>query len=384
MGNKNFCVFRVEKIKSGAGVKAQLSEMLPDEITDENGKTEIIRRTSERADKERSDKNTNSGMVTESFENYRSFLPAKVRKNAVVGLSFVVSTSQEFGDRETEEKYYEDSRKFISEHFGKVVAWSIHRDETSTHMQVITVPLDENNKLNAKKLIGGSSRRLATIQSNFHKDVGKKYGLERGEQNSKKKHQTVEEFHKLERAEIEKQKKELAEKEAELKKEQIKIKRQEKENQNIRDGLDSLKEYYKQEKENQERNLKEREEALIRRESDFNSRYNFFENSKNLWSNVEKGLNDDFENFEKTPSKSGFKKLKENCMNLYKRVKNLFLDVKERLTKYEDKPLEEVIENFQKAQKKGFKTYGEYLKNQFNSNSNPNSNIQKKSKLGRS
>ena len=186
MGNQNFCVFRSEKLKSHKDVVNVLKEQQRSEDYD-----------SKRADKNLSVNNTYSWDYEFSQKLYDDYLPKKYRKDAVVGLMFVVTTSNEFENPEDEEQYYRKAVAFIRQRFGKVVGWAIHRDETSTHLQAVTIPLVDG-KLNAKKLIGGSKHRMQEIQQKFYEEVGKPFGLERGKENSQAQHKTVEEKHKEE------------------------------------------------------------------------------------------------------------------------------------------------------------------------------------------
>lgn len=186
MGNQNFCVFRSEKLKSHKDVVNVLKEQQRSEDYD-----------SKRADKKLSVNNTYSWDYEFSQKLYDDYLPKKYRKDAVVGLMFVVTTSNEFENPEDEEQYYRKAVAFIRQRFGKVVGWAIHRDETSTHLQAVTIPLVDG-KLNAKKLIGGSKHRMQEIQQEFYEQVGKPFGLERGKENSQAQHKTVEEKHKEE------------------------------------------------------------------------------------------------------------------------------------------------------------------------------------------
>ena len=186
MGNQNFCVFRSEKLKSHKDVVNVLKEQQRSEDYD-----------SKRADKNLSVNNTYSWDYEFSQKLYDDYLPKKYRKDAVVGLMFVVTTSNEFENKQDEEDYYRKAVAFIRQRFGKVVGWAIHRDETSTHLQAVTIPLVDG-KLNAKKLIGGSKHRMQEIQQEFYEQVGKPFGLERGKENSQAQHKTVEEKHKEE------------------------------------------------------------------------------------------------------------------------------------------------------------------------------------------
>lgn len=187
---KNYCIFRCAKLKTHQDVTNVLKEQHRADDYD-----------SKRADKTLSSKNEYSGTYEEAQKIYDDLLPSKVRKNAVVGLNFLVSASQEFDSAEAEDIYYTNALKFINSHFGKVVGAAIHRDETSTHMQVVTIPL-VNNKLNARELIGGSKQRMNQIQTEFWEQVGKPLGLERGEENSQAVHKTVEQKHKEKEREL--------------------------------------------------------------------------------------------------------------------------------------------------------------------------------------
>ncbi len=57
-----------------------------------------------------------------------------------------------------------------------------------------------------------------------------------------------------------------------------------------------------------------------------------------------------------------FKTLKQNCINLFKIVGQNLRKLKNKIAGYEDRPIHEVITEFQIARNEGFKTYGEYIK----------------------
>ena len=128
-----------------------------------------------------------------------------------------MTTSEEFSSKEEEFDFYEKSRKYIAEHFGEVVGWAIHRDETSTHMQVVTIPLVDG-KLNARQLIGGDRNRMKRIQTEFYEQVGKEFGLKRGKdvEVTKAVHKTVEQKHREKEKELEQREKALQERENSL------------------------------------------------------------------------------------------------------------------------------------------------------------------------
>jgi hypothetical protein len=97
--------------------------------------------------------------------------------------------------------------RVLNKKYGKenVIACSIHRDETTPHLIVYVVPIDEKG-VECKKM----ARRKSKIKSNtdrFANEV-KNLGLERGLENSKARHKTIKQFY----AEIEKPTPKLKEK----------------------------------------------------------------------------------------------------------------------------------------------------------------------------
>ena len=189
----NYCIFRMEKLKSSSDVCNILKEQHRSEDYE-----------SERADPEKSYLNSYSDNFENSFEKFKNLLPKKRRKNAVVALNFLVTTSEEFKSEAEEIMYYTKAVEFIGKNFGEVVGWAIHKDETSTHLQAVTIPLVDG-KLNARVLVGGAKNRMREIQNSFYNEVGEPFGLQRGLEGSKAVHQTVEEKIRKSREELRKE-----------------------------------------------------------------------------------------------------------------------------------------------------------------------------------
>lgn len=200
MGN-NYLIFRAGKIKT----HQEVINVLKEQHRDENF-------LSHRADSSRTNSNSYSSNYQDAIGKFDELLPKKIRKNAVLGLNFLVSTSEEFKDAAAEEDFYEKAREYIGEKFGQIVGWAIHRDETSTHMQVVTIPLVDG-KLNAKELIGGKRHRMREIQTDFFEKVGEEFGLVRGRDSSETKavHKTVEEYHQEEKDKLQEEQNRLSE-----------------------------------------------------------------------------------------------------------------------------------------------------------------------------
>lgn len=66
----------------------------------------------------------------------------------------------------------------------------IHRDETTPHLTVMTIPLDERGKLNCRSFVG-NKKALSDLQSDFVEKVSEKHGLQRGIKRSNARHERV-------------------------------------------------------------------------------------------------------------------------------------------------------------------------------------------------
>jgi hypothetical protein len=202
----NYFIFRTAKLKTHQDVTNVLKEQ--HRADDYN---------SHRADETLSHLNDYSSDYEQAMKRFDELLPTQRRKNAVVGLNFIVTTSEEFSIKAEELAFYDKAVKYISKNFGRVVGWAIHRDETSTHLQVVTIPLVDG-KLNARQLIGGDRNRMKRIQTDFYETVGKEFGLKRGVdvEETKAVHKTVEQKHREKEKELAQREKALQEREKQL------------------------------------------------------------------------------------------------------------------------------------------------------------------------
>jgi len=131
------------------------------------------------------------------FEAIKNSIPEKRRKNAVLCIEHLITASPDWNGWGTkkEEEFFKKSLEFLNKKYGKenVVACSIHRDETTPHLIVYVVPIDEKGGLNAKKWLGGRAK-LSQTQTEFANEV-KHLGLERGLENSKARHKTIQKYY---------------------------------------------------------------------------------------------------------------------------------------------------------------------------------------------
>lgn len=99
----------------------------------------------------------------------------------------------------------------------------MHVDEGTSHLHVKVIPVVDG-KLNASKFLAGSKYRLSELQDLYHEEVGKKYGMDRGERGSTAKHIEVSDFHKNQAAALQRENKRLSRMNAQLNKEITELK----------------------------------------------------------------------------------------------------------------------------------------------------------------
>lgn len=116
-----------------------------------------------------------------------------IRKDAVVLCNFVITsdnqTMTELG-AEQQRDFFTNAVHWFADRYGsdKIVYATVHMDETTPHLHLGLVPITEDGRLCAKDLF--DKIELKSIQTEFANDVGAKYGLERGLEDSGRKHLT--------------------------------------------------------------------------------------------------------------------------------------------------------------------------------------------------
>ncbi len=135
----------------------------------------------------------------------------KIRKDNVRAVEILVGFSPLEAARLTkgeQDRYFSDAKAWFVKLFGgekNLLNTTIHADEhTSRHMTMFVMPIEAikdkqtgkelGEKLNCKRWLGGA-KRLSFLQTRFHTDIAARYGLERGIQGSKAKHQEVDRFY---------------------------------------------------------------------------------------------------------------------------------------------------------------------------------------------
>ena len=168
-------------------------------------------RTNPDIDKERSGSNYSPAGFSDASHLERRInarikelnLKKAVRKDAVRLVDIVVTSSRagmEAMGEDGKRRFFADAAAFLARRFGEtnVMYANVHRDEAVDHMHFGFVPITADGRLAAKRILTCTS--LKSLQTDFWREVGKKYGLERGEPALTPKEHIETERHKAEHA----------------------------------------------------------------------------------------------------------------------------------------------------------------------------------------
>lgn len=184
----NFAIIRVAKLKTLGAVGA-------------SGQHTFRERPTPNADSARTVMNKSHGAenTAELLAAVKGRLPEKHRKDAVVCAEYLITASPEWFEKASpalQERFFKDSVTWLQKKHGteNVVCTNLQLDEKSPHLVAYVVPRHPDGRLSAKEFFGGRDK-LRKMQTDFWKDVGARYGLERGVEGSKARHTTVKEFY---------------------------------------------------------------------------------------------------------------------------------------------------------------------------------------------
>ncbi|WP_281827619.1 MobV family relaxase [Jannaschia rubra] len=188
-GSRNFAILRVGKLKGLGKIGAAARHNLRERDTG-NARPEDFSRNIHLA---------GAKTAEEVLELWKERAPDKVRTNAVHALEYVVTASPEkmaAMGQTTSEEYLREAFAWVQDKHGaeNILSAVIHNDETTPHLQVMLIPIDERGKLNARGFIGGAAK-LSAMQTEFVERVGKNYGLERGIERSGARHEAIKSYY---------------------------------------------------------------------------------------------------------------------------------------------------------------------------------------------
>lgn len=128
----------------------------------------------------------------------RERLPEKRRKDAVVAVEYLFTTSPEWSQKASESdqrEFFTRSMEWLESKYGKenVITATIQVDETTPHLSAFVVPITRDGRLSAKEFIGNKTK-MSGDQTSFHEKVSD-LKLDRGVKGSKAKHQTIRQYY---------------------------------------------------------------------------------------------------------------------------------------------------------------------------------------------
>jgi hypothetical protein len=130
------------------------------------------------------------------MDGIKQRLPDKVRSNAVLCLEYLITASPNGQDGKSKKsRTFQKIGQWLEKRHGKenVIATSIHRDETTPHLDRLRGAHRPKRQTECQVFLGGRAT-LSKMQTEFHSKV-KDLGLDRGLEGSKAEHKTIKEFY---------------------------------------------------------------------------------------------------------------------------------------------------------------------------------------------
>jgi len=132
-------------------------------------------------------------IISENYTGSRA-----IRKDAVLMCECLITSDNEFFKvlaPQHQQQFFKQSYEWLSERFGakNVVSATVHLDERTPHMHFDFVPMTVDGKLSAKEIFRYKTD-LSKLHDDFYKNIGQKYGLERGEHKEGQQHLSVIEY----------------------------------------------------------------------------------------------------------------------------------------------------------------------------------------------
>lgn len=215
----SYGIIRVQKFKAAAVTGIQIHDKREKEKSNTNPDIDYSK-SNQNYSLIEADARPFQTQIKEKIESLN--LKKAVRKDAVVMCQILVTSDKAFFDNitpEQEKQFFQDSLEFIKKRYGadNIISAEVHKDEKTPHLHINLVPINDN-KLSAKSLFDRPF--LYKLQDDFYNDVSKNYGLERGGQEEKQRHKTMQE---LKKETLKKEDERLHQQEQELKERQKKI-----------------------------------------------------------------------------------------------------------------------------------------------------------------
>lgn len=143
----------------------------------------------------------------QKFINENKASKRAVRKDAVLVNEWIITSDRPFFnqlDENETRRFFEVAKGYFEDNYGKnnIRYAQIHLDERTPHMHLGVVPFTKDKRLSAKTLF--NRKALQKIQKELPEYLQEKgFAIERGQENSERKHLTVQEYKDLKEKEHE-------------------------------------------------------------------------------------------------------------------------------------------------------------------------------------
>ena len=193
-----YAILRIEKLKTAGDVRGMLAHVLreaevPNAI---DGATEPVVLAGARTSQEAMATLAQGITLAKAKGGSQGFTKA-----STPALDILVTTSHEDMQRMSlgeQKDYFNCALEFIIAKFGgmsNILTAVVLRDETTSHMQVLVMPLDRaTNRFSASKMLGGPAD-FKHMHDAFFELCGKPFDLLRGERDSKAKHVSIQQLY---------------------------------------------------------------------------------------------------------------------------------------------------------------------------------------------
>lgn len=197
-----FAVYHTAKGKgSGGGLGNHIDRTIGKEHTYKNADKNLRGKNIEYAPKKYTEIPLEKAIKKRLEEGYNG--KRKIRTDAVKYITHVFSGSNKemteiFNnqDKTRAKAWIDENLKFAVQEFGakNIVRATLHLDEKTPHLHVVSVPLTSDGRLSAKEMIG--NREVLEARQDRYAEAMKPFGLERGLKQKGIKHETAQQYRK--------------------------------------------------------------------------------------------------------------------------------------------------------------------------------------------
>ncbi len=196
-----FAVYHMEKGKGGSGGIGRHIDRLESKYgysTYKHADPSLREQNREFILNEHGDKPLSKAIEDRIKEGYTQ--TKEIRKDAVKFQTHVLTGSHEemkaiFSDEETANHWIKANIDWMCRKYGKenIVRFTLHMDEKTPHIHVITVPITPDGRLSAKSYADGK-KALRELQTDYAQHM-EKFGLQRGLERVGVKHESAQEYY---------------------------------------------------------------------------------------------------------------------------------------------------------------------------------------------